>query len=1346
MVIRKLRMFTIVLAAALLATLLFVKMNQVAASEDDDALKIVADGQARAVVVIDTDASEKMVEAANMLAAYVEESTGAKLPVKTVDALDESYEGTEIYIGENDANEDAHIGQALENLDEDGFFIHPHDNRLTIIGPTELGTQNGVYEFLKRFVGVRWLAPGDDWEHVPHQDDIALANEDVREEPDFSVRTINMNDSSNEQKEARKQWQLRHQFQYPWRSSGLQIGHNMHSLFSVDKFGESNPEFYPGGKPPAKGETTGWQPCYTEEGIVDAAVQEIKDYFRDNPDEDSYSLAINDSKGHCEDDPSHPDYPDKKNSMGLTDLSDIYYTWVNDVVEQVREDYPDKYFGLYAYDNVMDPPSFEIDDHVVPYITRDRMAWVDEGEREKDHHRLEEWSKVASHIGWYEGFYGTSYFLPRVYSHQLADNLRFGKENNVTDLHADSDIILGDFPRAWLLAQLLWDVDMDENVLLDEWYEAAVGPEAAPDLKEYYDFWEDFWTNRILESEWFEKTKSGRYLGRTDSSYLTFITEEEMEQSRDLLELVVDKAETEEQKVRAEQMLHQFEFYEVSFQLANSNTEEIDRPTNEEMAFELLEDIGEDAGTHHRLLQRRKDLHEEYKENVSLMYPFPYNSNRVRGNFEDNAWNQDRFWYLVDYVKEYEPSGGAVTDALKELAYTDEDQAIRFYASVILDIVDQGTDRSLTKNPSFEDGNSDATDWDFWNPNGSANIVRVEDVSSTGNASVLFENTERGGVYQTLPIQPGLMTSRVSYYTPEDATSEGTIQIVIEAHNGSGGKEVYRSKANVLSETAGEWTEVNFRADLPETIDGERVETILVNSQINDAEDAQVYQDDLVVYQYEASIADLDASLEQLGEMGEFENEKALRTLQAHVASLRHYEKAGKTTKFFKHMQGLQQLLEYDKENEWISDKAYDILTSQYESISGHMFSASLDTSQIHATKPGDYPVTLTLENNTSQPIELELEGQFPDNMILDSDGPISLDAESSIEIEATVRISEDVSEGDHETAILGKVEGGKLFELPLHIHFTKNLIPNPGFEESLSKANWYTHTLSTVERIQDDVKSGEYAVTLSPREGSDNRLGISTFNVIPVAPGSTYEVSFWAKSTLTNRDRLGVGIQMLDTEDNDGNNVKEIWEQVTDSEWTKYTVTFTPTDETRGVKLFLRGAPSPEGQIWFDDVRLEEIKTGSLILNPGFENSLSKANWYTHTQSTVQRVQDDVKSGEYAVTLSPREGSEKALGISTYEVIPVSPGKTYEISFWAKSNLTNRESLGLGIQLLDAENNDGNIVKETWEHVTDSDWTNYTVTFEPTAETRGVKIFLRGAPSPEGQIWFDDVWLGKVD
>src|SRR5699024_5948543 len=112
--------------------------------------------------------------------------------------------------------------------------------------------------------------------------------------------------------------------------------------------------------------------------------------------------------------------------------------------------------------------------------------------------------------------------------------------------------------------KLLWNPDQDVDELLDEWYERAVGKEAAPFLKEYYDLWENFWTERIKDTHWFNDWKEDTYLRFKDASYLNEVTQNDIEESRDLIESVVDNAETSLQKKRANILMRSFEYYEAS--------------------------------------------------------------------------------------------------------------------------------------------------------------------------------------------------------------------------------------------------------------------------------------------------------------------------------------------------------------------------------------------------------------------------------------------------------------------------------------------------------------------------------------------------------------------------------------------------------------------------------------------------------------------------------------------------------------------------------------------------------------------------------------------------------------
>src|SRR5690606_30662222 len=207
----------------------------------------------------------------------------------------------------------------------------------------------GVSAFLERYVGVRWLFPGPLGEDVPSTSHLVVPQELVREEPAFISRLFSG---------------LRGSVQTEWARNNrmrgrIQFHHNLHRLFPPAQYGATHPEFYPlrQGQRFIPTGNTGWQPCFTAPGIVEEAVKNIVAYFDANPQATSYSLGVNDSGGHCEAEPGHPDYPGALNSIGRVNMSEIYYAWVNQVVEGVLEKHPDKYFGLLAYSHVYDPPA-----------------------------------------------------------------------------------------------------------------------------------------------------------------------------------------------------------------------------------------------------------------------------------------------------------------------------------------------------------------------------------------------------------------------------------------------------------------------------------------------------------------------------------------------------------------------------------------------------------------------------------------------------------------------------------------------------------------------------------------------------------------------------------------------------------------------------------------------------------------------------------------------------------------------------------------------------------------------------------------------------------------------------
>jgi len=147
------------------------------------ALDIVRDGAPAATVIVDANASAQVRDAAQLLVNCVEKATGATLPVQA----DLPDAGALICIGPGEIA--SSFGLHQDGLDEDGFDIaFPDAKTVVVLGPTDWGTEFGVCEFLERFVGVRWLLPGDSGTDIPRANSISIEPEPVRSEPAFFSR------------------------------------------------------------------------------------------------------------------------------------------------------------------------------------------------------------------------------------------------------------------------------------------------------------------------------------------------------------------------------------------------------------------------------------------------------------------------------------------------------------------------------------------------------------------------------------------------------------------------------------------------------------------------------------------------------------------------------------------------------------------------------------------------------------------------------------------------------------------------------------------------------------------------------------------------------------------------------------------------------------------------------------------------------------------------------------------------------------------------------------------------------------------------------------------------------
>jgi len=256
------------------------------------------------------------------------------------------------------------------------------------------------------------------------------------------------------------------------------------------------------------------------------------------------------------------------NWLGMRHISEHFFRWANRVAELVCHEFPDKWLGCLGYANVFQAPSeTTVHPRIVVYHTYDRHKWIHPDLEQAGHQMAEAWQAVCPNMAWYDYTFGCSFMAPRIYHHHMAEYLRYGRDMGIMGINGESCHNWAEAPKYYLMARLYWNPDIDVDAVLNEWYELAVGVEAAPFLAEYYNLWETFWTTRILDSSAFSPAAQ-QWLPIQNDTYFDVLETADFIVSRRFLYQVVAKAATatDAQKVRAHMLLKGFEYYEASAQ------------------------------------------------------------------------------------------------------------------------------------------------------------------------------------------------------------------------------------------------------------------------------------------------------------------------------------------------------------------------------------------------------------------------------------------------------------------------------------------------------------------------------------------------------------------------------------------------------------------------------------------------------------------------------------------------------------------------------------------------------------------------------------------------------------
>lgn len=786
-------------------------------------IPIVTDGKPQAAVVLPAGCDDQTQEAASLLVRFVEESSGAKLPIVDENAADASGLPAVIHVGL-----DAYVRRlklGLDELDDDGFVIRGVDPRhLVIAGPTPYGTEFGVTEFLERYVGVRWLMPGPDGTDVPEHRTIEVPTEEVRQQPAFFSRLFSGLSG------VQSTWARRNRMH-----GRVQFHHNLQRLVAPEKYAKTHPEFFPirdGNRYiPPDSNTHGWQPCFSAPGLADEAARTIIAYFDEHPEATSYSLGVVDSSGHCECEACQAKDPAEKNFLGRRDCSDRYYGWCNEVVERVLAKHPDKWFGCLAYSEVAQPPSHvKVNPRIIPYMTYDRMKWIDPELRADGRRMTEAWQAASPVLGWYDYIYGSAYCVPRVWFHEMGEYYRFAQGHGVRALYAEAYPNWGEGPKLYVSLKLQWDPTRDVDELLDEWYTRAVGPEAAGDLAAYYALWEDFWTRRVLQSKWF--SKRGQYLAFNNPAYLADVTGQDIARSRQLLESVLGKCRTPKQKARAKLLMLAFEYYEASSLVYAGARKAEETPVDSEADALAVLDASE---RRIELAARREQLVKEvFPRHPELLHQIDFDRYPL---LRFGGAGDAPLWTTYDWAAR----SRAVRARLERMA------AANLTARTMLKMLD-GQSPPVAVNPSFENADGKwPAEWSPWVKWGTGSMTVSPRAAHAGKLGVLCTGVKRGGPHQTVQVTPGRYAAVVGVRVPKPPKGDATITVNMTPLDEAGAN--LPAISTTVRATPGDWARVAAAGEIPAEIDGKPVRSVRLIAIVDGFElGEEVYLDDLVMF------------------------------------------------------------------------------------------------------------------------------------------------------------------------------------------------------------------------------------------------------------------------------------------------------------------------------------------------------------------------------------------------------------------------------------------------------------------------------------------------------------------
>lgn len=526
------------------------------AAAPPDGVPVVRDGKAEAVIVTADRPTAVARYAAQELVYHVERATGAKLAVVTEATVPPA--GTaRIYLGDGRATRAAGID--VKALPPEGFTLRVADAALIIAGDdgpgdpldqdVRAGTLFGVYEWLGRDLGVRWLWPGELGTVVPRAGTVVARPVSETVTPRFAQRRVRPGlgftsdhpalgfTAKAAEQYARDQavFLRRHRL---GRGERMTYGHAFTDWWA--RYGKEHPDWFqllPSGKRgPAKKDGR-FSMCVSNPEFQQEVVNRWKAAGGGGPGRHVINAVENDILGLCTcercrswDEEPTPDYlrfysPTSK-VAGSRFVSDRYARFWLAVQHLAAQEDPNGTVVGYVYFNYFQAPtgSVRLNDQVL-------LGYCPSGgwyPRADDEHAWYQrqwrgWRETGARLFMRTNYFLDGYCMPFVWAHQFADDFRHAARNGM--VATDFDSLTGHWatqgPNLYLLMRLHAEPNRTADALLAEYY-SGFGP-AADGVRAYFEYWERYTAeSRAQTNQAFEELSASRWRTWAKAAHAVF--------------------------------------------------------------------------------------------------------------------------------------------------------------------------------------------------------------------------------------------------------------------------------------------------------------------------------------------------------------------------------------------------------------------------------------------------------------------------------------------------------------------------------------------------------------------------------------------------------------------------------------------------------------------------------------------------------------------------------------------------------------------------------------------------------------------------------------------------------